>query len=137
MRTNLVRQGHLHVLRVGQTDGVARELVYSADKLDFAVVPEVDVVRRILRVHARRNDKNQVALAHHLHDFNAALDRALDSEPEWLKREDCEALRRPYGECILVLVETYVGDSLIAKHLLKVGRLARGGLRPFLRCHHH
>ena len=41
----LIRHENLHVLpRVAQADRVTAELVDSADKLNFTIVPEVDVV---------------------------------------------------------------------------------------------
>ena len=75
------------------------------------------VIRRVLRIHPRRNHEDQVALSHHLNDFDSTFDGALDAEAERLQRKNREALRRPNCKCILVLVEADACDLLIAKHL--------------------
>ena len=91
-----------------QADRVARELVDPAYESDLTIVPEVHMVRWILRIQSRRNHQNQVALANHLDDFDATFDASLDAEPEWLQRENRETFRRPDCKCILVLIEADV-----------------------------
>ena len=103
---------------MGETQRVTRELVYAANEFDLPVVPEVHVIRGILGIHPRRYHQNQVALADHLNDFDAAFDAPFDAEAERLQREDREALRCADCKCILVLVEADASDLLIAEHLL-------------------
>ena len=49
---------NLHVLRVAQAEGVTCELVYAPHKLYFPVVPEMNVIWGVLRVHSRCNNEN-------------------------------------------------------------------------------
>ena len=98
-----------------ETERITSELVDPANEFDLAVVPEVDVVRGILRVHARGDDEDQIAFSDHLHGFHASFDAALDSEAEGLQRENRKAFGGADRECILFLVEADMSDGLISK----------------------
>ena len=76
---------HLHIIAVGEAERVARELVNFAGKLYLSIVPKMDDVRGILRIHTRCNDQDQIALAYHLYNLDATFNPPFDPEPKRLK----------------------------------------------------
>ena len=76
---------HLHIIAVGEAERVARELVNFACKLYLSIVPKMDDVRGILRIHTRCNDQDQIALAYHLYNLDATFNSPFDPEPKRLK----------------------------------------------------
>ena len=80
METQIAKIVDLHILWVEEADWVTGELVDSSNELDLAIIPEVDVVRGILRVKSWRNNQNQVAFSDHLNDFHATFDAPLHTK---------------------------------------------------------
>ena len=83
---------YLHILRVRQTDWLTLKLVDPSYELHLAIVPKVHMVRRMLRIHTRSYDENEIAFVDHLHDFDATFDAALHTESIRLQRVNREPL---------------------------------------------
>ena len=69
------------------------------------------MIGRVLRVHSRGDDEDQVGFTDHLYRFHAPFNTSFHSKTERLQGENSKAFCRTNSECILILVKADMCDA--------------------------